>query len=54
LHVDLANRNSVIAILTEDIGVEAEGGFVLLGRAQGSETRGCSVAIDEMLVAAQR
>jgi hypothetical protein len=54
LHVDLANRNSVIAILTEDIGVETEGGFLLHGRAHGSETRGCSVAVDEMLVASQR
>jgi len=25
----------------------------LLGRAQGSEVRGCSVAIDEMLLATQ-
>jgi hypothetical protein len=54
LHYDLANRNSVIAILTEDIGVEVEGGFVLLGRAQGSEARGCSLAIDEMLLASHR
>lgn len=51
LHYDLANRNSVVAILTEDVGVEVEGGFWLLGRAQGSEVRGCSVAIDEMLLA---
>lgn len=54
LHLDLANRNSVVAILTEDVGIEVEGGFVLLGRAQGSEVRGCSVAIDEMLLATQR
>jgi hypothetical protein len=26
----------------------------LLGRAQGSEVRGCSVAIDEMLLATRR
>ena len=54
LHYDLANRNSVVAILTEDVGVEVAGGFLLLGRAQGSEVRGCSVAIDEMLLATQR
>ncbi len=51
VHVDLANRNSVIAILTEDVGAEVEGGFWLFGRALGSEARGCSVAIDEMLLA---
>lgn len=51
LHVDLANHNSVMAVLTEDVGVLVDGGFQLLGRAQGTETRGCSVAIDEMLTA---
>jgi len=54
LHYDLANQNSVLAILTEDVGVAVEHGFVLLGRAAGSEVRGCSVAIDEMLVATQQ
>jgi hypothetical protein len=54
LHYDLANRNSGVAILTEDVGLEGEAGFTLLGRAQGSEVRGCSVAIDEMLLATQR
>jgi hypothetical protein len=54
LHYDLANRNSVVAILTEDVGVAVAGGFILLGRAQDSEVRGCSVAIDEMLLATQR
>jgi hypothetical protein len=53
LHVDLANRNSVMAVLTEDVGIQVDGGFRLLGRAQGTEARGCSVAIDEMLLAAQ-
>jgi hypothetical protein len=54
LHYDLANLNSVMAVLTEDIGVEVTGGFLLLGRVQGSEARGCSVAIDEMLLAAHQ
>ncbi|MCZ6872279.1 MAG: long-chain fatty acid--CoA ligase [bacterium] len=53
LHLDLANRNSVMAVLTEDVGRQVDGGFQLLGRAQGTEARGCSVAIDEMLLAAQ-
>ena len=54
LHVDMANRNSVMAVLTEDVGVQVDGGFQLLGRAQGTEARGCSVVIDELLLAAQR
>ncbi|MCL6593003.1 MAG: CoF synthetase [Alicyclobacillus sp.] len=48
-HVDLANWNSALAILTEDMGVDTGRGFVLLGRAQGSEARGCSIAIDQLL-----
>jgi hypothetical protein len=54
LHYDLANTNSVLAILTEDVGLEIDHGFVLLGRAQDSEARGCSLAIDEMLLATRR
>lgn len=48
-HYDLANRGSVMAILTEDLGVKLGDGFVLIGRARGSELRGCSVLIDELL-----
>lgn len=54
LHYDLANRNSVLAILTEDVGMQVPGGFLLFGRAQGSEARGCSMVIDEMLLAVSR
>jgi hypothetical protein len=49
LHVDLANRASVSAVLSEDVGHTVENGFELLGRAQGSEARGCSIALDELL-----
>jgi hypothetical protein len=42
-HVDLANRASVIAIETEDLGALVDGGLVLLGREQGAELRGCSL-----------
>lgn len=48
-HTDLANFNSVTTILTEDVGVATQDGFVLLGRAQGVETKGCSMAVDELL-----
>ena len=45
---DLANVWSVMAIQTEDLGVEHEVGFELIGRAEGVEPRGCSLmASDE-------
>ena len=49
LHYDLGNRNSVLAVLSEDIGYALGDGFELLGRAKGAEARGCSVAVDELL-----
>ncbi|WP_395056942.1 long-chain fatty acid--CoA ligase [Polaromonas sp.] len=51
-HCDLANFNSVTTILTEDVGVAVDGGFLLLGRAQGSAAKGCSLAVEEFLQAA--
>lgn len=48
-HFDLANLGSVCAVLTEDLGVEDADGFRLLGREEGSEPRGCSMALDELL-----
>ena len=50
-HYDLANVDSVLAILTEDRGREVEDGFVVLGRAQGAVPRGCSIALDDLLSA---
>lgn len=50
-HYDLANRGSVMAVLTEDLGIKLKSNFVLLGRAKSSESRGCSVLIDELLSA---
>jgi Acyl-protein synthetase, LuxE len=43
LHVDLANRSSCVAILTEDLGVAFEDGLVLIGREAGATLRGCSL-----------
>lgn len=60
VHYDLANRGSCLAVLAEDIAYlvpagrgapQAPGGFVLLGRAEGTQARGCSVALDELLTA---
>ncbi|MCI0432475.1 MAG: long-chain fatty acid--CoA ligase [Gemmatimonadetes bacterium] len=48
-HFDLANLGSVLAIQTEDMGVQVGDGFRLLGRAPGATPRGCSIAMDELL-----
>ncbi|OIO38676.1 MAG: hypothetical protein AUJ71_02475 [Candidatus Omnitrophica bacterium CG1_02_49_16] len=42
-HFDLANRGSVLAIQTEDLGRQVGSGFELLGRVTGAELRGCSL-----------
>ncbi len=52
VHCDLANFNSVTTILTEDVGVAADGGFLLLGRAEGAQAKGCSLAVEEFIQAA--
>lgn len=51
VHCDLANFNSVTTILTEDVGIAVDGGFLLLGRAEGAQARGCSLAVAEFLQA---
>lgn len=53
VHCDLASFNAVTTILTEDVGIAADGGFLLLGRAEGAQARGCSLAVQEFLQAAQ-
>jgi hypothetical protein len=50
--VDLANTGSVLAIATADLGRRIGDGFEVLGREEGAEARGCSVAADEMLLRA--
>jgi hypothetical protein len=47
--IDLANTGSVLALQTEDLGREVEGGFEVLGREAGAEERGCSIAADALL-----
>jgi hypothetical protein len=47
--VDLANTGSVLAVATADLGRRVGEGFEVLGRAEGAEARGCSLAADEML-----
>ncbi len=51
--LDLANVGSVSAIETADLGRRVEDGFEVLGRQAGAEERGCSIATDIMLGAAE-
>lgn len=53
VHTDLANLNSVTTILTEDVGIVTEAGFQLLGRAEGAQAKGCSLAVEDFVQAAQ-
>lgn len=47
---DAANLDSVCAIQTADLArIEADGSFVLFGRAPGATPRGCSLAVEEAL-----
>lgn len=48
-HYCLANINTVVAVQTDDVGYEMERGFEIIGRAEGAESRGCSIAVDELL-----
>jgi alkylhydroperoxidase family enzyme len=48
-HVDIANRSSVVAIDTEDLGVLTTQGLVLIGREQGAALRGCSLDAEALL-----
>lgn len=40
---DLANAASVLAIQTEDLAIQQQDGFELIGRARQTEPRGCSL-----------
>lgn len=53
VHYDLANYNSVAALLTEDLGLAKDEGFQLLGRVAGAEAKGCSLAMEHFLQAVQ-
>jgi hypothetical protein len=49
VHYDLANTGSVVAVQTSDLGRAGDGGFEVLGRIEGAEARGCSLAADALL-----
>jgi phenylacetate-coenzyme A ligase PaaK-like adenylate-forming protein len=45
--IDLANQNSCAFIQTDDLGRLVEGGFVLEGRLQAADIRGCNQLVDQ-------
>jgi hypothetical protein len=45
---DLANWNSVVAVQTQDIAVDAGGGFKIIGRSPAADVRGCSLTAEEI------
>jgi hypothetical protein len=48
-HYDLANTGSVLAVLTADRGRVRGGRLQVVGRLEGAEARGCSIAADALL-----
>lgn len=48
-HIDCANRSSVVAIDTEDLGAITPRGLLLLGREEGAALRGCSLDAEDLL-----
>ena len=49
-HVDLANRGSVIAVETEDLGARRRRAVsCCIGREEGAELRGCSLDAETLL-----
>jgi hypothetical protein len=48
--VDLGNVDSAVAIVNEDVIRVRDGGVELRGRRQGAEARGCSLAIEQMVL----
>lgn len=46
--LDLANIGSSIAVLTEDLGCIEDGRLRLIGRARGSDLRGCSLTAEDL------
>jgi anaerobic magnesium-protoporphyrin IX monomethyl ester cyclase len=48
-HYSLGNIHTVMGILTDDVGVAVESGFEVIGRASRTESRGCSIFLDEFI-----
>lgn len=47
--IDLANIDSCLSVVTQDMVMERDGGIELLGRAERAEARGCSLPFEGLL-----
>jgi hypothetical protein len=52
--IDLGNVDSAVAIVTQDLIRVCDGRVELQGRAPGAPARGCSLAIEDLLLASPR
>lgn len=48
-HLDMANVERPAAIRTRDVGYAVDGGFEILGRVAGADSRGCSLSVEELI-----
>ncbi len=53
-HFDIANLDSIMPVLTEDLGRIGPGGLRLVGRRRGALPRGCSLAMEDLLTGGDR
>lgn len=48
-HYCLTNVSTVLSIQTDDLGHEIDEGFEITGRVKGTDSRGCSMAMDDIM-----
>jgi hypothetical protein len=48
-HYSLGNISTVLGILTDDVGYAIGDSFEVIGRASKTESRGCSISLDEFI-----
>ncbi len=48
-HLDLTNIERPMVLQTDDLGLVDEHGWDIIGRAAGSDAKGCSLTVEEML-----
>ena len=49
MHYDLSLRGNILAVLTEDLGIQIGSGFQIIGRVPKAEPRGCNAAMEALM-----